>query len=58
VAYINEQNSPHPDLKKLYYTYLEIATVEARAEALAPKDINRQILAELKKISQALEKTT
>jgi len=32
--------------------------VEARAEALAPQDINRQILAELKKISKALEKTT
>ncbi|MDH5664120.1 MAG: PH domain-containing protein [Candidatus Bathyarchaeota archaeon] len=32
--------------------------VEARAEALAPKGINRQILAELKKISKALEKTT
>jgi len=32
--------------------------VEARAEAIAPQDINRQILAELKKISKALEKTT
>jgi len=32
--------------------------VEARAEALAPQDINRQILAELKKISKALEKKT
>jgi len=32
--------------------------VEARAEALAPQDINRQILAELKKISKALEKAT
>ncbi len=32
--------------------------VEARAEALAPKGINRQILAELKKISKALGKTT
>ena len=32
--------------------------VEARAEALAPEDINRQILAELKKISKALEKKT
>ena len=32
--------------------------VEARAEALAPQDVNRQILAELKKISKALEKKT
>ena len=32
--------------------------VEARADALAPQDINRQILAELKKISKALEKIT
>ena len=32
--------------------------VEARAEAIAPQDINRQILAELKKISKALEKKT
>ena len=32
--------------------------VEARAEAMAPEDVNRQILAELKKISKALEKTT
>ena len=32
--------------------------VEARAEAIAPQDINRQILAELKKISKALEQTT
>ncbi len=32
--------------------------VEARAQALAPQDINRQILAELKKISKALEKAT
>jgi len=30
--------------------------VEARAEALAPQDVNRQILAELKKISKSLEK--
>ena len=32
--------------------------VEARAEAMAPEDVSRQILAELKKISKALEKTT
>jgi len=32
--------------------------VEARAEALAPQDINRQILAELKKISKILKKKT
>jgi len=32
--------------------------VEARAEALAPQEVNRQILAELKKISKALEKKT
>ena len=32
--------------------------VEARAEAIAPQNINRQILTELKKISKALEKTT
>lgn len=32
--------------------------VEARAEALAPQDVSRQILAELKKISKALEKKT
>ena len=32
--------------------------VEARAEALAPQDINRQILAELKRISKTLEKKT
>ena len=32
--------------------------VEARAEAVAPQDINRQILAELKKISKSLEKKT
>jgi len=32
--------------------------VEARTEALAPQDVNRQILAELKKISKALEKKT
>jgi len=32
--------------------------VEARAETLAPQHINRQILAELKKISRALEKKT
>lgn len=32
--------------------------VEAQAEAMAPEDVSRQILAELKKISKALEKTT
>ena len=32
--------------------------VEAQTEAMAPEDVNRQILAELKKISKALEKTT
>jgi len=31
--------------------------VEAKAEAMAPEDVDRQILAELKKISKALEKT-
>jgi len=32
--------------------------VEAQTEAMAPEDVNRQILAELKKISKALEKET
>jgi len=32
--------------------------VEARAEAMAPEDVSRQILAELKKISRALKKAT
>ena len=32
--------------------------VEARAEALAPQDVSRQILAELKKITKALKKKT
>jgi membrane protein YdbS with pleckstrin-like domain len=32
--------------------------IEARAEALAPQDVSRQILAELKKISKALKKKT
>jgi len=32
--------------------------VEAQTEAIAPEDVSRQILAELKKISKALEKTT
>ena len=32
--------------------------VEAQAEAIAPEDVSRQILAELKKISKALEKET
>jgi len=31
--------------------------VEAQTEAMAPEDVNRQILAELKKIRKALEKT-
>jgi len=32
--------------------------VEAQTEAMAPEDVSRQILAELKKISKALEKAT
>ena len=32
--------------------------VEAKTEALAPQDVNRQILAELKKINKTLEKKT
>ncbi|MGQ9461276.1 MAG: PH domain-containing protein [Candidatus Bathyarchaeaceae archaeon] len=37
---------------------LRPVAVEAEAEAMAPEDVSRQILAELKRISKALEKKT